>query len=262
MLIFIPFNHQLFMHQFFSALLSLVAAPLNWIVVLIVLAIVLKQRSWRKRAFFAGIVIFILFGNPALQNLVARNYIPAPVPMNNLGHYSSAILPGGFASPFQNNATGFFNSSADRFIQAVKLYKTGKVSHIIVSGGNGKIDVPVFREAAWVESQMIAFGVPDSVVYVEDHAENTVDNAINSKKIIDSLKLPPPYLLVTTAFYLPRQKLVFERAGLDVVAFPCNYTSGIAGFSASHLLPNLHTLMGWNALMKEVLGTMYYRLLS
>lgn len=60
------------------------------------------------------------------------------------------------------------NSTADRFIQAVKLYRLGIIKHILVSGGNGKTDDNHFREGAWVKGELKTFGVPDSSIFVED----------------------------------------------------------------------------------------------
>ena len=64
--------------------------------------------------------------------------------------YSCAIVLGGFSSEGENGE-GFFNASADRFIQALKLKTTGKVSHLLITGGNSKIIPGKFIESIWVK---------------------------------------------------------------------------------------------------------------
>ncbi|MEO6134445.1 MAG: YdcF family protein, partial [Ginsengibacter sp.] len=105
----------------------------------------------------------------------------------------------------------------------------------------------------------IQFGVPDSVIFIEDASNNTQENAINSKRILDSLQLPPPYLLITSAFHLPRAQITFKNAGIPNDGFPCNYTDGMDSFSWDDLIPTPVGLLGWNLYLKELAGYAYYK---
>jgi uncharacterized SAM-binding protein YcdF (DUF218 family) len=241
------------MHQFASAVLSWVLSPFNWLVVLLLIAWIVKKRSLKKTALIFAAALFIVFGNQWLFNWYVKKWQPAPVAVNPALHYSCGIVPGGFASP-DENANGYFNSSADRFIQAVKLYKLGEIQHLLISGGNGKTDENNFQEAAWVKGELLTFGIPDSVIFIEDQSNNTKENAINSKLILDSLHLRPPYLLITSAFHMPRAALLFKKAGLPVDPFPCNYTAGRGNSTLSDLIPGLSVMMSWNVYLKEAVG--------
>jgi uncharacterized SAM-binding protein YcdF (DUF218 family) len=241
------------MHQFASAVLSWVLSPFNWLVVLLLIAWIVKKRSLKKTALIFAAALFIVFGNQWLFNWYVKKWQPAPVAVNPALHYSCGIVPGGFASP-DENANGYFNSSADRFIQAVKLYKLGEIQHLLISGGNGKTDENNFQEAAWVKGELLTFGIPDSVIFIEDQSNNTKENAINSKLILDSLHLPPPYLLITSAFHMPRAALLFKKAGLPIDLFPCNYTAGRGNATLSDLIPGLSVMMSWNVYLKEAVG--------
>jgi uncharacterized SAM-binding protein YcdF (DUF218 family) len=173
--------------------------------------------------------------------------------------YSCGIVLGGFAST-DANENGYFNATADRFIQAVKLFKLGNIKHILICGGNGKKVKKNFREAAWVKGELTAMGIPDSVIFFEDRSNNTFDNAFYAKQILDSVKLNPPYLLITSAHHIPRASLLFNNAGVVTVPFPCNYNSGRGSFSFSSLLPKLTVLSGWNPYLKEAAGYFWYKL--
>ena len=65
-------------------------------------------------------------------------------------------------------------------------------------------------------------GIPDSVIFVEDRSNDTFDNAVYAKQILDSLQLSPPYLLITSAHHIPRASLIFKNAGVITAPFPCN----------------------------------------
>ena len=246
------------MHQFASAVLSGVLSPFNWLIVLLLVACMVKKRSLKKTALILALFVFIVFGNAALLNWYAKTWQPKPVVLSPSAEYSCGIVPGGFASP-DADANGYFNATADRFIQAVKLYKTGHIKHILISGGNGKENEKSFREAAWVRGELVSVGIPDSVIFTEDKANNTKENAIYSKQILDSLRLTPPYLLITSAFHMPRAALVFKKAGVDVVSFPCNYNIGRGSFSAWDLIPTPSTLLGWDSFLKETVGYWWYK---
>ncbi len=103
-------------------------------------------------------------------------------------------------------------------------------------------------------------GIPDSVIFFEDRSNTTYDNASYAKQILDSVQLNPPYLLVTSAYHIPRAFLLFNNAGVLTVPFPCNYNSGRGGSSFWSLVPKLTVLSDWNPYLKEAVGYFWYKL--
>lgn len=247
------------MHELASAIISFFLSPFNWIIIFLIAAWLLKRPALRNTCKVLALTIFIVFGNQWLLDVYARSWQPQPVVLQSNAGYSCGIVAGGFASP-DGNANGYFNASSDRFIQTVKLYKQGIIKNIIVSGGNGKQDEKSFREGRWVKDELIAVGIPSTDIYVEDQSDNTAENAENTKHILDSLHLPPPYVLITSAFHMPRASLIFKKAGLNIINFPCNYTTGMGGFSAWDLVPRPSVLLGWDTYLKETLGYFWYKL--
>lgn len=247
------------LHSFVSTIVSFFLSPFNWVIVLLVAGFLFRKKGRRKVCFIAAFCIFLLFGNKWLLNTYARNWQTAPVILHSGELYSCGIVAGGFASP-DAHAHGYFNSAADRFIQIMKLYKTGRIKNIMISGGNGKPDEHNFREGAWVKGQLLQMGIPDSVVFTEDRSGNTAENAVNTKQVLNSLQLKPPYLLVTSAYHMPRASLIFKKAGLDVLPFPCNYTDGRGGTELSDFIPRPSVLMSWETYLKETFGYWWYRM--
>lgn len=247
------------MRDFLSSIVSLFLSPFNWLLVLLLLAWLVKSRKWKKVCGIAAVIVFILFGNPALLNLYARWWQPKPVAIPEGNRYSCGIVTGGFGSP-DAEGRGYFNISSDRFIQTLLLYQTGKISHILISGGNGKKDDAAFREAHWAKKQFLAAGVPDSVIYTEDRSDNTADNAANSKRLLDSLRFRPPYLLVTSAFHMPRAKLIFKKNGVAIIPYPCNYLEGRGRVTFFDFIPRFSGLLDWNRYLKESFAYLLYKI--
>ncbi len=246
------------MHELASTLASLILSPLNWILFLVLLSFVVKKTPFKKSLRIVAVGLFLLFSNAWLLDLYARSFQPKPLQLASNANYSCGIVPGGFASP-DNSGNAVFNSTADRFIQVLKLYKQGHVRHILLAGGNGKKQLGSFREAAWVKGQLMILGVPDSVIFIEDASNNTAENVLNSKKILLANQLQPPYLLISSAQHLPRASALFERNGLQVVPYPCSYIAGQGINTWRDFIPNLGTLQTWDIFLKESLGYYWYR---
>lgn len=229
-------------------------SPLTYILILTLTGIFAK-RKLRKWAFILAAVLFLVFSSPVVFQMYARWFQPAPAVMTPGDHYSFGIVAGGFGS-VDRYGDGYFNTAADRFLQTVRLYKIGLIDRILISGGNSKKKDKNFQEAAWAREQMMQFGVPGQVIFVEDRSEGTADNAINSKAILDSLHAQGPYLLITSAFHMPRAKKLYENVGLQVVAYPCNYTEGRGPITWNDLIPSVEVLTSWSKYIKQTVGRM------
>ncbi len=114
-----------------SKVLSFLYYPINWIILLCIIAFFIKKISLRKKTSTVTLLIFIIFSNKYIYNQISLVYQPKPISTTSLNNYSVGILLGGIASYDKNNI-GFFGQSSDRFIQTLQLYKIGKIQKIIV----------------------------------------------------------------------------------------------------------------------------------
>jgi len=247
------------MHYFLSSILAWMLTPLNWLIVLVCLGFLSKTADRRKKFAIAAGIVFLLFSNNWLLMSYAQFWQKVDLQKAQSRIYSSAILLGGFGSPGADE-DGYFNATADRFIQTVKQYKLGKIKHILISGGNGKKEVAAFNEASWAKKELVVMGIPDSVIIFEDVSTNTADNASIAKKILDSLQLAPPYLLITSAHHMPRASLLFKKAGVNTHPLSCNYISGNEKYQWKDCIPRADVLFNWGFYLKETFAYWLYRL--
>lgn len=246
------------MHQLASTVLSFFLSPLHWILIFVIANFLLRKTELKKVCRITALCIFLLFGNPLLLNWYSKKWQGSRGVINPEKVYSCGIVLGGFASVDADN-NAYFNNAADRFIQVLKLYKVGQIQHILISGGNGKKDNKNFGEAAWVKNELTIMGVPDSVILIEDLSNNTSDNAIHSKILLDANYLKPPYLLITSAYHMPRATLLFNKAGIATEPFACNYSAGSTSFKLSSLVPQFGVLGSWQSYLKEAAGYWWYK---
>src|SRR5476651_2124535 len=122
------------MYFILSKILFYLLLPLTWIFIVFSVAVFSKNKLRRIRFFIAALVMLYTFSNAFLFNQFAKRWDIPAYPATDTTKYSCVIVLGGFAGE-DKNGTGHFNGAADRFIQGLKLYKTSKVSHILISGG-------------------------------------------------------------------------------------------------------------------------------
>jgi uncharacterized SAM-binding protein YcdF (DUF218 family) len=87
------------------------------------------------------------------------------------------------------------------------------------SGGSAELFGSETSEAAVVKQVLGGLGVDLERVVFEDRSRNTFENARYSKDLI----VPKPgecWLLITSAYHMPRAVGVFRKVGWDVLPYP------------------------------------------
>jgi uncharacterized SAM-binding protein YcdF (DUF218 family) len=184
---------------------------LSPIVVLLVLALVGGSWSgdrWRRTFRSIGIAAILIL---------------ITVGMTPLGLIAAAPLENRFPQPAAvSNARGeIVFDEGERMIEAAFLAKRYPQARVIFTGGSGSL-IAQSKVAPAARELLIEFGVDPDRIIVEDKSRNTEENSQFTAAIVR----PEPnqrWLLVTSAFHMPRAIGVFEKAGFDVVAHPVAY---------------------------------------
>lgn len=242
------------MYFILSKVLLFILYPFMWVLVLLLISAFTKYSRLKKRSFIAALIILYVFSCPVLLNLVANAWNINKVPQLGNRKYSCAIVLGGFSS-IDKDGKGYFNSAADRFIQGMRLLSMGKVSRLMITGGNGTLAQGGFREGPWAKSQLEDLKYPDSLILIESQSRNTMENAAFSKTILQKAHLQPPYLLVTSDFHIRRAMMIFKKEGYNVIAYPCNFFGpGKTSFDFDSFMPAPYILAAWGTYTKEMFG--------
>lgn len=189
-------------------------------------------------------------------------YQAKPIEIPDGKTYKAGIVLGGFVSYNMKDDKGYFNPACDRFIQTALLYKTGKIENIIVAAGNGYIVKHDFKEAEFIKQHLVELGIPPQSIFIDPNSRNTLENAINSRRIIDSVHLNGPFLLISSALHIPRAVKVFTKKDVSVIAFPCDFMSENVGNNIleDFILPSANSLRNWDAFLKEIVGVISYKI--
>jgi uncharacterized SAM-binding protein YcdF (DUF218 family) len=94
------------------------------------------------------------------------------------------------------------------------------------------------------------------VTWLEDSSRTTFENALNARARLAPLGIGR-IALVTHALHMPRARLVFERAGFEVISAPTGY-SATATNGLLDYLPSAHGLQLSRDVLHEFIGSGWY----
>jgi len=211
-----------------------------------------------------ALLLLIFFSNPFFFRMLAGTFEKKSIVLGANEKYQAGIVLGGFISYNVKTNEAYFNPASDRFIETALLYKRGNIGKIVIAAGNGYVAKHDFQEASFVRDRLIELGIPQQDIFTDGLSRNTYENAVNSKKICDSLHLSGPFLLISSAMHLPRAEKLFMKQNLDIRSYPCDFmTKGVANnFWEDYLLPSSQTLSDWDIFLKELCGLVVYKIIG
>jgi len=216
-----------------SKVLGFFAIPSNLVISIGILGILLLPtrfaRAGRRLAIASLVVLAILglspLGNALILPLEQRfpAWDPAAGPPAGIVVLGGAIAPD--VSTARNEAA--LNEAAERLTAVAELARRYPAARILFSGGSGALVFDEGSEAEFVPPVLESFGIPAGRIVLEDRSRNTAENALFSKQIAQ----PKPgerWLLVTSAYHLPRAVGVFRKVGFVVEPYPVDWrTRGV-----------------------------------
>ncbi|MBF0406229.1 MAG: YdcF family protein [Candidatus Riflebacteria bacterium] len=219
---------------------------------------------WTKRWFNAGRILISL----AVLFSVAITFLPIPdmllkpleeaIPRAELPLNVKGIITMGGVDPllsYENKEAALWEDSECLF-SAVSLARKYPEAKILFTGGSGSL---LYREASEASAAWLFFkeeGIDESRCIWEYESRGTHEKAVNTYKLLK----PSPndlWILITSAFRMPRTMMVFKKAGWNVLPWPVNAQSRRIAYFEPNFDMSLYWL--WTA-SKEWFGLLGYRL--
>jgi uncharacterized SAM-binding protein YcdF (DUF218 family) len=236
--------------------------PFLWGTLLALFGVFTRDSYRRRKRLVAAGVLLLVFSNPWLINRLVLAWQPPKKEFTHGEVYPTGILLGGYAGFDNAGKQAYFNGSSDRFLETVRLYQSGHIHKIILTGANGQLLSSGFVEADFAKATLLDMGVPGSDIITERKSRNTIENAAFTKSILDSLGIQGPQTLITSALHMPRAEMIFRKAGMDVRPYPCAYlvVPDDGAFTWEAFVPSAHAFNLWDNYLKEVMGYLVVKL--
>lgn len=153
------------------------------------------------------------------------------------------------------------NEAAERLTEAVRLARARPDAKLVFTGGVGRLWVADVTAGGPVAAFLADMGIGHERIVLEERARNTFENAIFTRDLL----APRPdqhWVLVTSAYHMPRSVGVFRRAGMSVVPYPVDYRTRDAGdvMRLFDRIPAGHERL--DLAVKEWIGLIAYRVMG
>ena len=185
---------------------------------------------WGRRFVTIGAILLLVAGLSPLGNALilpledrfARaNLDDPPLP-------TGFIILGGAEDRLVGDARGApaLNEASERIVEAVMLARRFPEAKIAFSGGDAGILYKSSSEAEGAQTLLTALGVPQDRLILEAKSRDTYENAEYLKEEFTRAGEVGPgkrWLLITSAYHMPRAMGAFRQAGFNVEPWPVDY---------------------------------------
>lgn len=189
-------------------------------------ALWLHRNALARWLLVSTVLLYVLFGLSPLAN-----WLLLPLedrfarPDLSQAKVAGIIVLGGAIDPRIGKwrQVQAMNEAAERMTEGLALARRFPDAKLVFTGGSAAMLYPDAKEAAGAKRLFDDFGLTDPTrVVLEGKARNTWENAILTKALVK----PQPgerWLLVTSAWHMPRSIGVFRMAGFAVEPWPVDY---------------------------------------
>jgi uncharacterized SAM-binding protein YcdF (DUF218 family) len=235
------------------------------VLALLLLSLLLARwrPAWARRASLLALGLLVLLGvqpvPDALLGQLETQYAEM-APDADLQAYAGVIVLGGALESgrvSQHHTQPLLNGSAERMTMAVSLWRRNPGLHLVFTGGEGEWFGSGPSEAERAQQFFDSMGVPRQALTLESNSRNTYENAVFTRQL-PGLDASKPWLLMTSAWHMPRSMATFQKAGWNITPYPVDFrTGGSTPWTSYSLSAGAEH---WEMLLHEWLGIAAYRL--
>jgi uncharacterized SAM-binding protein YcdF (DUF218 family) len=214
-----------------SKTLGIMLLPVNLLIGVGLLgAVLLMTRLWSlgRGLVIAALLLLAIAGFSPLGNLLLYPLESRFPPWDaTRGAPDGIIVLGASIEPDLSvmHGTPVVRSAPDRIIAAAALAHRYPNARIVFSGGSANLISNDAREADYAGEIFESLGIARSRLIMERRSRNTFENAAFSKTLA-APKQGERWLLVTSAFHMPRSVGLFRKAGFAVEPYPVDWRVG------------------------------------
>lgn len=144
-----------------------------------------------------------------------------------------------------------------KLIEFARIYPD-KIIAFTGGGGFGHDNPgPISTEADVVQMVLERAGIATDGIIFERKSLNTWQNAVNVRQILNP-SANSRWLLVTSAFHIPRSMGIFRQAGFNVIAYPVDFRLGENGTSLLSAETGAWRLARLDLAVREWIGMLAY----
>jgi uncharacterized SAM-binding protein YcdF (DUF218 family) len=246
---------------FISKLLAFGLKPLFWVGILMLLAVIPRFKRLQRKLLIAAISVFFICGNSILVNEWALIWEDEPTPWPQ-EKVPVAVVLGGYSGYDFGRERVNLNQAAERYMAGVEIMLSDRAERLILTGGSAAILHTPYYESRHARSALGKLGIDTSRILIDFASRNTYENGVETKRMLDSLGIKEPVILVTSAFHMPRSKAIFNKLNIPIQPYPVHFLGNrTREYSPSAwFIPSGRAFEDFETLLREAVGYTAYRL--
>lgn len=250
-----------------SKVLWFVLTPSNALIGLGMVGVILLGSRLRRlgRLFvFTSLLGLFVCGLTPLPNVlmvVLEERFPAP-DLTAIGSVDGIIVLGGATSNTVATArsTLALNEAAERIVMVPDLARQFTDASVVLTGGVSAFVGASDPKADLMMAALVSIGVEPGRIVRESKSRNTAENASETFALLQPTS-DQRFLLVTSAFHMPRAVGAFREAGWrELVPFPVDYRTRGASDGLKPFAEASDGLRRFDTAIREIIGLIAYRL--
>ena len=249
------------MFFFISKIFWAFAQPLTFLGLIFLIGLIFRHRVWGRTLLQSGAVIFILCGFLPIGPLIIRSLESRAVIPDQLPNKIDGIIVLGGAVNAESSSVlkqPQLNEWSERIFEMMRLSRTFPQAKVIYAGGAGSLHGQGYDESGIVRDMLKDINFPIQNFVFENKSRTTYENIINAK-VLASPQPGDNWVLITSAFHIPRSKAVFLKQGWNVISYPAGFieNGSIEPWQFIDVSGNYWKL---NVAAKEIMGIIAYKL--
>lgn len=180
---------------------------------------------FKKTSFFILIslaisTLFVWLSNQKIEN-ATENFVTSDV--SKLPNKKVGLLLG-TGKILQNGWKNLYFYY--RIDAAEKLYKSGKIQYILISGDNSRKD---YSEPEDMQEELIKRGIPADYIFLDFAGFRTLDSVVRAKEIFGQNS----FIVISQKFHNQRAVYLAQHYGIDAYGYNAQDVNKHAGFKTN-----------------------------
>ena len=233
--------------------MSFILSKLGWMVIqpanllltaMVFLAVFGRMGRSTRHGVRAVTVVLLLIALTPVSSWVLRP-LDDRYPRPSLTEVAAApgviVLGGPIQLSLSQSRPGIpLNGTAERYTESMRLAHAYPDKILAFSGGSGSLRNQIIKEGPLARDLFLeAGGLPAHRLVIESEARTTAESPALLAALIPPEAKQEGWLLVTSAWHMPRSVAVFEADGWRVTPYPVDYGTQPTGGWFPGLLPGL-----------------------
>lgn len=217
-----------------------------------------------------ALIVFCLYyaastwplANFAVASLETR-VVRAAITTHSQPAEAIVVLAGNASSASAFGPAELNRASWRRLWRGVGLYNELEDRVPLIYSGGGRTDEKSLGAGELAAAAASLWGVDPDLFWLESLSTDTYESAVEIRRLLDDRfpgRARHRIFLVTSAWHMPRSVGVFEKAGVDVLPEPCDYSMGEPWeLEVPQFLPNYGALSTFTMAFREWMAIGLYR---